>query len=429
MATEYTITYTYTGQNNTSGNRNVTFNRFVASGDTNRTIGQITSIKYEHWHSSLGSMSWGLRGQLVFGDGSTLVSDQVYQHISNNVLKYVNTFETMPTAEQWATLTAIQTLDAAGGTGDSGYSSTLYWRANSTYPMKIIITFIEEPPVTYAPNVDTFQVTRVNANSIPDDEGVYVATSLKLSLGDTAGLENAAVRIYYAADAYPIVGESPYVDLTDRISDLLSGLYLNTDLIRGEWTASSSWYFAVAFVAGKESAVSTSSMPRAKGSMHVSGYPGGGVCICGYSKGTTENPLFESYAPAHFYAPAKFNEGIDGVNNYSLAEVATGGKWVDGKRIYRYVFVTITSSNGTLTLGTLPSTPETFVSTFGVQKQPNGAHNFLPNVYYGSESWTIGYYVNENNEIILQSGSGYEGDREITLIFEYTKSTEGGVSE
>ena len=50
MATEYTITYTFTGQDNTSGNRSVAFNRFSASGDTGRNIGQITKIQYVHYH-------------------------------------------------------------------------------------------------------------------------------------------------------------------------------------------------------------------------------------------------------------------------------------------------------------------------------------------------------------------------------------------
>lgn len=425
MATEYTITYTYKGQNNTSGNRSVAFNRFTASGDTDRKIGQITSIKYEHWHSSLGSMSWGLRGRLVFGDGSELISDQVYQHINNNVLKYVNTFETMPTAEQWATLTAIQTLDTAGGTGDSGFSSTLYWRANSTYPMKVIITFIEEPPVFYAPKVDTFQVSRVNEKSMPDDEGVYAATSLKLSLGDTEGLASAAVRIYYAADAYPIVGVSQYVDITARISDLLTGLYLNTDLIPGEWSTSSSWYFAVVFVAGEENAVSTSSIARAKGSLHVSGQRGGGICVCGYSKGTTENPLFESYAPAHFYERAQFHKGVIGINDYSLKEVDTGGTWIDGKRIYRKVIEVGAKTSNNMAIDVTALSIETYID--------------IRAMFYGVENYGNGYvfggaFAKSDLDYVIQieptsrTNVGINAtDRTWNsgfLILEYTKTTE-----
>lgn len=425
MATEYTITYTYKGQNNTSGNRSVAFNRFTASGDTDRKIGQITSIKYEHWHSSLGNMNWGLRGRLVFGDGTVLDSDLVYNNIAGNVIKYINTFATMPTAEQWATLTTVQTLDTQDKTTAGGYSSTLYWRANSSNPMKVIITFIEEPPVFYAPKVDTFQVSRVNEQSMPDDEGVYAATSLKLSLGDTEGLASAAVRIYYAADAYPIVGVSQYVDITDRISDLLTGLYLNTDLIPGEWSTSSSWYFAVVFVAGEESAVSTASIARAKGSLHVSGQRGGGICVCGYSKGTTENPLFESYAPAHFYERAQFHKGVVGINDYSLEEVDTGGTWIDGKRIYRKVMEVGAKTANNQNVDVSACDIETYVTIRGM--------------FYEKENYANGYVfpapaATSNTDYIVQIESIDRATVKITstsrswasgfLIIEYTKTTE-----
>ena len=56
MATEYKITYTYTGQGNTGGARSVSLSRFKKTGDVNRKIGQIKSIIYEHWHSSTKPM-------------------------------------------------------------------------------------------------------------------------------------------------------------------------------------------------------------------------------------------------------------------------------------------------------------------------------------------------------------------------------------
>ena len=412
MATEYTITYTYKGQSNTSGKRSVAFNRFTASGDTGRTIGQITSIKYVHWHTSLGSMNWGLRGRLVFGDGTQLVSDLVYEHINNEVVKYTNTFETMPTAEQWATLTSIQTLDTQDKTTSGGYSSTLYWRANSTYPMKVIITFIEEPPVVYAPEVQTFQVTRVNADAVPDDEGVYIATSLKLALGDTAGLNSAAVHVYYAADAYPIVGVSPYIDLTSRIADLMNGLYLNTDLIPGEWPAGSSWYFAVVFIAGEENAVSTSSIARAKGSLHVSGQRGGGVCICGYSKGTTANPLFESYAPAHFYG------GIYGVTNYTEGEVNTGGRWIDGKVIFRRVVpVSLSVLDTGSEIAVLPDI-DAMISLSGFVTRDNNQR--FPVVFWYSSSNYHSIWMSTPTQLMAKTSHAISG----WVIIEYTKSEE-----
>lgn len=369
-------------------------------------------------------MNWGLRGRLVFGDGTELISDQVYQHINNNVLKYVNTFETMPTAEQWSTLTTIQTLNTSGNTGQ-GYSSTLYWRANSTYPMRIIITFIEEPPVKYDPEVLAFQVTRVDASSQPDDEGLYAATTLQLALGDASAIDTAECRIYYAANAYPIVGQSEYIDLTSRIDELMTGLNLNTTLLNRQWGIDSAWYFAVVFLVGKENAVSTSSIPRAKGSLHVSGHSAGGICVCGYSKGTTENPLFESYAPAHFYAQVVAHAGIRGVNDYSLNEVDTGGTWIDGKHIYRKVIEVGAKSSNKMTIDVTALSIETYID--------------IRSLFYGVENYGNGYvfggaFAKSDLDYVIQieptsrTSVGINAtDRTWKsgfLILEYTKTTE-----
>lgn len=332
MATEYTITYTYSGQNNTSGSRSVPFSKFSASGNTDKTIGQIKSISYEHYHSSTSSMSWGLQGRLIFSDGTTCTSDRVYQSISGNVVKYVNTFSNLPTAEQFAALTSVQTLDTQGKTTSGGYSATLYWRATGDCPMRIIVKFIEEPPVTYAPSIAKFELSRVNASAVRDDEGQYIATTLKLTLGNAAGQTGAQCRIYYAANAYPEVGVSQYVDLSSQISSLMTGVSLNTSLLSGVWGLGYVWHFAVVFTAGDETAIATASVARGSTSLHISGEPGGGAAVGGFSTGTAANPKFEAFVPAHFY------DGISGVTNFASSEETTGGKWIDGKRIYRRTF-------------------------------------------------------------------------------------------
>lgn len=151
MATEYCLIYKYTGQDNTSGNRSVALSKFSKNGDTDKHIGRITRIEYVHWHSSQGSMNWGLRGRLVFSDNTNIVSDQVYHNIEDNVVKYTNTFtlaEPM-TKARFEQATHIQTLDTNGTTGDGGYSSTLYWRATSDHPMYIYVYFIEAGHMMY----------------------------------------------------------------------------------------------------------------------------------------------------------------------------------------------------------------------------------------------------------------------------------------
>jgi hypothetical protein len=72
-------------------------------------------------------------------------------------------------------------------------------------------------------------------------------------------------------------------------------------------------------------------LPRSFANMHLSGRKNGGVCFGSFSKATDKNPLFQCYYPA------EFEEGIKGGFTYESGEVRTGGKWIDGKDIFRQV--------------------------------------------------------------------------------------------
>ena len=411
MATEYTIIYTFTGQDNTSGTRSVAFNRFVASGDTDRNIGQITSIQYVHYHTSTKSMSWNLRGRLVLNDGTTFISDYVNHGISGNVVGYVNTFTELPTAEQFANIVSIQTLDTQGKTTSGGYYAKLYWRATSSYPMQLIVKFIEEPPITYAPKIEQFQVDRCNASGGKDDEGQYIGTTLKLSIGDSAGLSIAQCRIYYAANTYPVVGESQYVDVLSKVSmdSLLSGVGLNTSILTGVWNLGNVWNFAVVFITGDETAIATSSAARGTTSLHISGEPGGGAAVGGFSTGTSANPKFESYAPAFFYG------GINGLTNYSTSEIETPYNWIDGRKIYRKV-IPVNITNGTIVdIYTFPSAIE-MINISGYLIRAGGVYRFPPVWYAGGSNYHI-VWMETTTRLVAQSTAALTGH----LIVDYVK--------
>lgn len=418
MATEYKITYTYTGQGNTSANRSVSFSRFKASGDVDRNIGQITSIKYEHYHSSTKSMTWGLNGRLVFADGSVLVSDRVYHEISGSVTKYTNTFETLPTAEQFAQLAAVETLDTQDKTSAGGYYATLYWRANSDNPMRLIVTFIEEPPITYAPKIDDFEVIRSDKQGAPNDEGASAAVNLKISIGDAAGLGKGLLRIYYAANTYPVVGESEYIELTHRVPEFIAGVSGAADVIPGEWSPTTSWYYAVVFIAGEENDVATYIMPRYQCSLHVA-EKRGGACVCGFAKGTPENPMFESYAPGYFYA------GIHGVTNYATEEVETGGKWIDGKPIWRRSFVfegiSIASGTNTTELCIIDNFAEinAVINITGAIDHNNEIYGL--DRFYSTSSF-VSPFINSSGSLRLRSAmSSTVAMKRLVCTIEYTK--------
>lgn len=422
MATEYKIIYSYEKQANTRADRSVAFNRFVASGDVGRNIGQITSITYEHWHTSTRGYEWKLRGRLKLADGTEFVSDEVSHVISGNVVKFTNTFHNLPTAEQFKTLAAVETLNALGSTSSDGYYATLYWHANSDRPIRLIVTFIEEPPVFYAPRVDEFSVTRCNENGVPDDEGSRASVNLRLGIGKQDGLNSAQLRIYYAANAYPDVESSPYIDLTSRIPEFMTGVFDSLNVITGDWAVGSSWYFAAVFIAGGENAVDTHIMPRAMGSLHVAGDTGG-ICVCGFSNGTKDSPMFESYAPAHFYGGAQFYGNVNGLRTYRSGEVNTGDVWIDGKEIYRYILVVETSLDGDSgVIGNVPSAIGDLVSAHGTIKTSDGTFRPIPFAYYNNLAWNLACYVDADGGINLQIGSNYSGTHKAMIMLEYTKA-------
>ena len=166
---EFTRTYRYTGQSNTSAARSVNFSNFkIVSGDKDHKVAKIIGIKYVHWHTSTKPMTWYLRGRLVLADGTTFISDQVGRNISGEVVKFTNTFTELPTPEQWAQLQKVQTLNSRGNTGLGNYSADLYWRATSTYPMDIILTFSD------IPDVQTSGVKSVNNITLDGKSAVTV---------------------------------------------------------------------------------------------------------------------------------------------------------------------------------------------------------------------------------------------------------------
>lgn len=300
MATQYTRIYTFTGQRNTRSRRNVAWTRFTVSGDTTHRIGQIVSIVYEHYHTSTEKPTWTLKGRLIFSDGSYIDSNTQSHKFNSDLYKYTNTFAMVPSAEKFAMITAVQTIanETAEPTSTSG--GDLYWRATATEPMKVIITFVEEPPVFYGPKVDAFALTRVDSDGVPNNEGVYLRMDVKLSLVNTANKNNSTVRIYYGTEPTIDTSAAPHFTPNLTIDQMLSGIYGNTQAVPITFSNGSKWYFALVFTCGGETAVGSASVGRAFATLHVS-TPTGSVAIGGFSTGTEGNPKFESYPPAYFY--------------------------------------------------------------------------------------------------------------------------------
>lgn len=272
-------------------------------------------------------------------------------------------------------------------------------------------------PVTYLnmrclPTIAKFSLERAT-NGAPDDEGINLLSTLRLSLAAGASTTGMAVRLYYAQGAQPTAASSS-IDLTGRLSALLSGVTNDASLITGSFSNGSDWHFLLTFGDSYEQSQVRISLPRSFANLHLSGCPTGGACFGGFCASAEGNPLLESYYPARFHA------GIEGVNRYCTAEVKTGGRWIDGKPIYRItVSGSVSTSTGTAKFATIATLEnvQTVVNMYGTVSR--GGTIFFPlTMYGGSNNHHRSAYDSGN----IQFTSTHTATAYVTI--EYTKTTD-----
>ena len=412
MATEYTRIYTYTGQSSwTAAKRSVPLSKFSITGDTEHRIGQITSVSYKHLHASASSKTYALSGRLVLSDGTTIDSLSVSQTIrSSSTAWYTNLWEQLPTAEQWAMLQDVQTIFSATGSADSDGSLT--WTARSGYPMQVIITFLDEPPVTYAPKIDAFDVQRMNADGILADDGSYIATTLKLSASADAPLDAAKLTLYISEKA-EIDSTAQTVDLSDRIPELMVGLNMNTTLIPGEYSPGGNWYFAVEFTVGDETALAADMVQRSFVTLHQSKCLSGGVAIGMYSTATEGNPKFEVAHPAYFY------DGVEGVGfDVGHDGALYAGRDPNGKRRYirEMVYTLGSTANTDYFSEAIAENVTSAYILYGKLTRASDQKEFPPNFYRASNAH-VDTAISDDGRVVSQGSSNMAGEMRVTVIY------------
>lgn len=188
----------------------------------------------------------------------------------------------------------------------------------------------------YAPSITSFTVRRystvINDAGEPEYADDFAGGKVRVSMlagADPAGGNNTIT----ARIVWNEVGgaESHRVNLAWP-SGLAQLEYENErSLITADIPLDSAYEFTLYITDEHTGATAYARVEKGWTAVHVSenGY---GVGVGGYvMDGTPEAPVFRSYYPAQFVA------GIDGVTNYAAGQTLTGGKWIDGKPIYRQV--------------------------------------------------------------------------------------------
>lgn len=133
-----------------------------------------------------------------------------------------------------------------------------------------------------------------------------------------------------------------------------------------------------------------------------------GAAFGGIPRATAENPMLESWYPGYFY------NGIHGVNRYIEGEVDTGGKWIDGKAIYRRVFTSDVPAKNATNIFMIASLGTVIALRGMITMADTGTQ--VPLLYsYNGESVVVG--VKSDGNVYVNS---YKAGT-VLVIVDYTK--------
>lgn len=354
MATLYTRIYTYKKQTKwTYEDRQAAWSQFTVTGDTDKSIVHIVSIQYEHYNQSYDTLTWSLKGALVLSDGTIIYSDTVSKTIGYSTKTlFVNTFTTLPTVTQFNNISYIRTYgstnDISGGYTEDSTDRELTWRADSSYPMRVIVTYYDEEPLVYKPTIEKFEVVRGIAGSsiyttgTRNDNGTDALFTVQLSAQNrTTSLDSGAtVYLYYSTGT--VTEASTRIDMSSYFTSyLLSGI-TDAEISTSITVAGDEDYnFLLVFTYGGESIRARTSLSNTFVALHISGCSTGGVSIGDISSATENNPKFEVHHPSYLYG--------------GIAQIGNATKLMNGFGMYCGISGTVTlpsdEKNGTITFG------------------------------------------------------------------------------
>ena len=305
----------------------------------------------------------------------------------------------------------------------SGHGSPSF--RDGQYDDVITIQGQDVPPTNYAPSITGAKLWRTLDGSdtvTPTAEALRM--KLRLGMNDTSGLSaGAALKLYYAQNAAPVVGASEYVDLSAYIQSCLDAE--TAIAISGTFSAGADWYFTLVFTAGDEvSSPWYGNAPRAQAPIHI-GERNNGVAIGGYSPATANDRRFDVFWPGYMHEKVHFMGGVSGFGGYSTDETPTGETWIDGSPIYRKVleFTSITNGGNNDAAINAGGVIGTIIRFWGLGYNSAGAYAWNIPHYDSSSSYGILAeavdLTGDSPKIRIKPGSG-RGLKTAIVVIEYT---------
>ena len=276
------------------------------------------------------------------------------------------------------------------------------------------------------PQIPTFDLQRVNASGDPDESGTKLAMTAQITFAATSQIASWTVALDYQGE-----NVSGSVDLTSSLQTLVAGVTDDTALLSAyTFTNGEDIAFTLRVYDTGESASATDEIFRAFANFHLSGAALGGAAFGRFSSADDTHPKLECEYPAWFSQPVHADGGIAGVTTYPLlasgetmtAEELTGGKWIDGKPIYRVVISKTVTLAADTQVATMPAY-ETIVSCHCLAKIGSETKP-VSYCYYNNDNWEINWTIQANGNIVMQAGSSHRKSARVQFIIEYTKSTD-----
>lgn len=266
----------------------------------------------------------------------------------------------------------------------------------------------------YNPTIETFNVSRATQHPIDgwikSDNGMNTMTDLKIDLGSDA--TGFTMKVYYGTGEID-TSTAKSIDLTGKISDAIAGLTNATGLIEktNGWALGNTWNFLLILSDGYESAQASAQIEIAFTNMHLAGLTTGGVRFGGYCERSAQGkPAFECDYP--IYADG----GIPSLD-YSTSETKMPYNWIDGKAIYRRVFVSENVTGANYVFADAIEGLETVAAIRGMFYNQYGQFK-IPYVSDG-EGWAY-VLVQPNKQVLFQQSGGIGIDK-VVVVVEYTK--------
>jgi len=262
----------------------------------------------------------------------------------------------------------------------------------------------------YGPTIPKFNAER-STGSTPDDEGENLLAGMKLALADWTHANRMRLQLRYRNKA--LGGEYAGIDLSLYMQAALAGETIA--VVTETFDKNSDWELVLWYGDEYESAAAALVLSRAFANVHLSGASTGGVCFGSFSKATEGNPLFQCYYPAEFPG------GIRGVTDYETGEVDTGGRWIDGRRIFRRVLeISVATTNSRVDyVATLPEV-STLIDLRASLTRTAAPERRYPASFWYSDSNYHFVWMEYPDSLSVKTSHAISGH----VIIEYTKNGE-----